>query len=547
MDLFVIEAPLKARTLETILKRLGFSAKVQATKGHLFDMPENLDVPAIDSRMREFRRTPKDVEVVKRLRSEAMMAENVIIATDADAEGDVIAWDVATLIRDMHPNPLRVRMKGLDDDSVRASIDAATPVRKADAVAGRTRAIVDRLIGASFSRPDVGVGRVQTALLGLVQRDKPSTLRLNLVAPAKDGGRVFMAEAPCVAPFDPEIARRLTGMAFPMISAGATSTVASPAPHMGDVMVRAAEKLGMSPRETDDSMQRLYEQGRLSYPRAGSRGVAPATAAKIEALLRKAGYNVDRNAMAPKTEEDVHDAPFPIGGKVDLTTNPQQLGHDEGVRAQIARDLVKTGLRFTSQPGIGAELVPFLVKSGFSQAVAEKVGSLDWRRENGPRFPGQVTWVSGSSLETRRADAVLLEAAIGAKLGRPSTWAKHIERFMERNLVDGDLQLTDRGRAWISKSPPGLLDPRVSAAIEYACERPQPSAFGNPDREPWEVNAEQIVRSLPEPLRAPLQAMVANEAPRAKIDPISDFGFDRSVMADMDGLTLTHAPAPIED
>ncbi len=309
------------------------------------------------------------------------MAENVIIATDADAEGDVIAWDVATLIRDMHPNPLRVRMKGLDDDSVRASIDAATPVRKADAVAGRTRAIVDRLIGASFSRPDVGVGRVQTALLGLVQRDKPSTLRLNLVAPAKDGGRVFMAEAPCVAPFDPEIARRLTGMALPMISAGATSTVASPAPHMGDIMVRAAEKLDMSPRETDDSMQRLYEQGRpqgyLNQPVGAARGMS---VHESQSLLMEMQACRSRQFLA----HNIHLTQARTGVLifVSLAERYAEIVADSGIDDRVDQSVWDSAVRGLTQSAADGRLV-----DGFIQAIGTVVSVL---AEHFPVSPGDT-------------------------------------------------------------------------------------------------------------------------------------------------------------
>src|SRR3546814_17147345 len=90
---------------------------------------------------------------------------------------------------------------------------------------------------------------------------------------------------------------------------------------------------------------------------------------------------------------------------------------------------------------------------------------MDWRRERGPRYPGQEAWPQ-SEVVIRRSDKVLLEAVVQAGLGRPSTWANHVETFLSRGLVAVEMDLTYHGRAWDVARPPGRLVPRFSAAIE---------------------------------------------------------------------------------
>jgi len=520
--LFVIEAPGKARTLEVILQRLGHEARVQATKGHLFQMPETLENLGIDSAFREYERKPRELAVVQRLRSEAQLADTVYIATDADAEGEVIAWDVAELIRDIHPNPMRVRLTGMDDESVLEALKTASSVEKRDAIPGRTRAIVDRLIGAGFSRGGVAVGRVGTALLGLVERDSPVVRRLRLVAPSKDGGRPWSAETDIVAPLDDLVAGRLASLDLPPLEIKGSFPLKSPPGHTGDIMIRAGDRLDMSPSEVSKSMQRMYEGGRMSYPRAGSRTLSATTARKMAEMLRKAGYRVDGENYAKKGEDDVHDAPYPIG-PVDPSKDPEKLGYDEGVRTMVARDLVKSGQKHEEQIPQLRELVEFLARNGFSKDVALAVAKMPWSREVGPRYPGQESWPD-SGIVTRRPDVVLLEKAVKAGLGRPSTWANHISTFMSRDLVDSSLNLTAKGIEWRNGSPPELLDPKVSIAIEAACERYSEAMMDDPSREPWELNAERIVGALPERIRDRLVAMVQSEAPRPKIDPILAYG-----------------------
>lgn len=521
-DLFVIEAPGKARLLQDILKGLGVEARVQATKGHLYSMPDRLTPLGIDSGFREFARKLRDPEIGLRIRQEAQAADRVFIATDADQEGDVIAWDVAELISDIAPEPWRVRLRGMDEESVQEAISNPDPVRKRDAVAGRTRAIVDRMIGAVFSRDGVAVGRVGTALLGLVASTPLSVDRLRLVAPASDGGRPWVAECDVLPPIDRKTAARLAAVRFPALDPGRRLPAASrPPANMGDIMVRAGDELDMSPKEAERSLQRLYEAGRMSYPRAGSRGISRAVLRKVGKVLAKSGYRFEESVVADKAATDVHDAPYPIG-PIEVQRDPRRQGQEEGLRTLVGRGLVRSGQVHETELGVGAKAGKHLAGLGFPQEVCDAVAALEWRREHGPRFPGQETWPE-SRVITRRPDTVLLEAAVKAGLGRPSTWASHIEAFMGRGLVDEDLNVTDKGREWIASSPPALLDPRISAAIENACEKSVKGMMEDPEREPWEILAQRIVDALPDEVRKPLRAAIASEPPRPREDPLSPF------------------------
>lgn len=521
-DLFVIEAPGKAKQLEELLAKIGIEARVQATKGHLYSMPAGLQPLGIDSSFREFGRALINPEIGARIRDEASAAGAVYIATDADQEGDVIAWDVAELVQDIVPNPLRVRLRGMDLDSIREAIDGATAVSKVDAVPGRTRAIVDRMIGSVFSNGGVPVGRIQSALLGVIRDEQPVTERLRLVAPAKDGGRPWTAECDVKSPITPKAAKDLLAVRFPQLdkAAGAQSQPASPG-HTGDIMVRAGDELDMSPKEASVSLQKLYEAGEMSYPRAGSRGMSKSVMRKLARVFRSAGYEFDEERPPEKKAGDVHDAPYPIGA-VQVQHDPRKAGNDQGLRILVARDLVKTGMTHLVETGVGAAAAAHLKKLKFADDVCEFVGKLEWRREIGPRYPGQESWPKSKIME-RRADTVLLESAVSKGLGRPSTWANHIEKFMQRGLVDDALSLTSKGRAWISKTPSMLLNPQIAAAIEAACDRTVAGMMDDPDREPWEILSEKIVSVLPQEISRPLLSSVASEPPHPKADPLAPF------------------------
>lgn len=519
-DLFVIEAPDKRLVLQEILKNIGVDAKVQTTGGHFFAMPKKLSPLGIDQNFRDFSRSITDPKVGQYIRTAVSEAKSVFIATDADQEGDVIAWDVAELIRDICPNPMRVRLKAMDEASIREAIDQCTPVLKKDAVAGRTRAIIDRMIGGTLSHDGVRVGRIVTALLGIVNESTPPVARLRLVAPPADGSgkRPWVAECDVAHPISDKIARQLADVEFPALGRKRSSKPYTGKPHnTGDIMVRAGDVMDMSPAEAAASLQTLYSAGKLSYPRASSRGMTKEAAEKIVNAVKNSGYHVKAENVAAKKDDDVHDSPYPIG-KVNVSNDPNKLGHVEGLRIMVARDLVKAGQSHIVEEAFGDPARDHLLKLGYSEEIAKFVGNLPWRREDGPPYPGQTRWAE-SEVVYRRPDTVLLKSAMDRGLGRPSSWGTHINKFMADGLVDENLRLTDKGRLWVEKSPPALMDSRIAAAIENACERVQPEMMNDPNREPWELLAERIVKALPEAVRTPLVGAVAEEKPRPKADP----------------------------
>lgn len=516
-DVFIIEAPGKVRVLQDLLRKVGVDAKVQATSGHICDFPREPRDLGIDQAFRPFNRILRNPETGRYIREAVVGAKNVFIATDADQEGDVIAWDVAELISDIWPEPFRVRLKGMDEDSVRQAIVDATAVRKEDAVPGRTRAIVDRMIGFTLSHNGVKVGRIRTPLLGICRDEKLAVAKLRLTAPAKDGGRPWVAECDVLDPISMKIAKQLEDVVFPELDRRRESKPYTSKPnHTGEVLVRAGDVLRLKPHEAQQKMQDLYESGQLSYPRAGSKGLSPTIAAKIADIVKKSRYNFEPSNVAAKTDADVHDAPYPIGS-VNVTHDPENVGDHEGMRVMIARDLVKNGQSHIIEEAFGSVAGNHLRKLGFSEAISDFVAKLPWRREVGPRYPGQEAWPESKVID-RVPDTILLQAAMKKGLGRPSTWGRHIKNFMDDELVNADLTLNEKGKAWAEASPEVLLDPRLSAAIESACERVTDAIMIDPNREPWELLSEKIINALPADIRQKLVQAIADVKQRPKID-----------------------------
>ena len=98
MKLVIVESPAKAKTIEKYLHNInkdgGFV--VRASVGHIRDLPKS-NKKAIDIEggfIPHYEVVPAKVEVIADLKSLAKKADEVILATDPDREGEAIAWHV---------------------------------------------------------------------------------------------------------------------------------------------------------------------------------------------------------------------------------------------------------------------------------------------------------------------------------------------------------------------------------------------------------------------------------------------------------------------
>lgn len=196
--LVVIEAPGKVARLTALLRRLGLGWRVMATRGHFVRSPASLWPLAITSEYEETARRPV-ARIERELRASAR-GRSVFIATDDDAEGDVIARDVADAVRSEASQVARVRLTALSAEAVRRAFAAPEPMDARNARHGDARRILDRLIGHTFSRKGAPAGRILTPLLASMRRYAPASGVVRLVVPAADGGPPWRTEVTFTAP-----------------------------------------------------------------------------------------------------------------------------------------------------------------------------------------------------------------------------------------------------------------------------------------------------------------------------------------------------------
>src|SRR5690606_8098968 len=132
--------------------------------------------------------------LLEKIQRAASAANRIYLAMDDDQEGDVIAYDMAWVLAEHSEKLFRVRLRALSESEMRAAfnVDLSRDFKQA-AHNGMCRRIVDRAIGATFSRAGEGdehipVGRVQSSLLASLEGDPPEVGSYTLAVKNPSGG-----------------------------------------------------------------------------------------------------------------------------------------------------------------------------------------------------------------------------------------------------------------------------------------------------------------------------------------------------------------------
>src|SRR5688572_23880399 len=215
--LVIVESPAKAKTLGRFL---GANYRVEASYGHIRDLPESAaDVPK-EIKAKDWGRMGVDVESdftpyyvvpddkkkqVAHLKTALKEASEVLLATDPDREGESISWHLAQVLKPKVP-VRRIVFHEITEEAVREALSHPGDVNENLVRAQESRRILDRLYGYTLSpllwkkvQTGLSAGRVQSVAVRLiVEREEErrafrSSEYWDLTATIKGEGREFVA------------------------------------------------------------------------------------------------------------------------------------------------------------------------------------------------------------------------------------------------------------------------------------------------------------------------------------------------------------------
>ena len=167
----IVESPAKAKTIN---KFLGSGYKVQASGGHVRDLPKStLGVDIENDFEPKYIQIRGKKDVVSSLKTSAAGAKKVYLATDPDREGEAISWHIANAGRGCGHKPHRVQR----DNEKRGDERHKAPEKiNLDLVdAQQARRVLDRLVGYKLSpllwrkvKKGLSAGRVQSVAVRII-------------------------------------------------------------------------------------------------------------------------------------------------------------------------------------------------------------------------------------------------------------------------------------------------------------------------------------------------------------------------------------------
>ena len=171
--LIIVESPAKAKTIS---RYLGKGYKVEASQGHVCDLPKSqlgvdpdhdFDLKYITIRGRG--------EILSRIRKEAKNASHIYFATDPDREGEAISWHLYHVLGVDENQPCRIEFNEVTKKAVQNAIKNPRKLDMGRIDAQQARRALDRLVGYKISpllwakiKKGLSAGRVQSVATRMV-------------------------------------------------------------------------------------------------------------------------------------------------------------------------------------------------------------------------------------------------------------------------------------------------------------------------------------------------------------------------------------------
>lgn len=174
--LVIVESPAKVKTIK---KFLGANYEVDASNGHVRDLPKSqLGIDVANDYEPKYITIRGKGDILAKLRKEVKKADVIYLATDPDREGEAISWHLMKALKldELKEKKVyRISFNEITKNAVKASLKSPREIDMDLVDAQQTRRIVDRMVGYSISpllwakvKRGLSAGRVQSVALRMI-------------------------------------------------------------------------------------------------------------------------------------------------------------------------------------------------------------------------------------------------------------------------------------------------------------------------------------------------------------------------------------------
>ena len=490
--LVIVESPAKAKTIQ---KYLGDGYTVLPTIGHIRELPKKDAIDPNNGYSMKYIVSPGKEDAVKKIKSDAKSAEQVILATDPDREGEAIAWHVADIITKAkfeQPDIKRAIFYEISEKAVKDAVGNPGEIAMDLVQSQETRRALDRHFGFSlspllwrlFPSNNHSAGRVQSpALRMIVEREReieafvPQEYWTISAKLEKDGEydaklSVFKEETIKKFTFDSTTLVEEASKALEdscksgLIASSITKKTIKRSPRepfrTSVLQQQASNRFGFTPKRTMQIAQSLYAReggGLITYIRTDSieidEGKLPSVRDQVafmfgDDFVQPRNY---KNKKEAKNVQEAHGAITPVDISLIPTEAKKVLKDDEfklyqliwqrTVASQMKDALFeRTSIEFVPTGDEGLATFSFsdqeLIFSGYLEATQEEVTNNKpplINENDSIEFKGLIKTQHFTDPPPRYNDASMIKALEEKGIGRPSTYADILSKLTDRKYV----------------------------------------------------------------------------------------------------------------
>ena len=532
MKLVIVESPAKCTTIK---RYLGDNYQVEASLGHVRDLATKgkggLGVDVDNGFVPTYIINKEKEQVVKHLRSVAKEADEVILATDPDREGEAIAWHLAEVLGLNPQKTKRLEFHEITRDSIGEAMKHPRTINGNLVASQETRRIVDRIIGFKLSTlmykkiHSRSAGRVQSATLKLIaDHDKEIDAFIpeefwNILVDAKIGKSNFSLTLVSVDGKNAKISNEEQANEI-LSRIGDSLTVTdvkkeyrfkeSKEPFTTSTMQQEAfARLKFKTDKTQREAQKLYEGinvggehvGLITYMRTDSTRLSASYVNRATAyILETYGPEYLGKVKEEKKSElsqDAHEAIRPTSNHRTPDSIRQYLTPDQ---YRLYKLIYNRALASIMKPKKEEVMVVTLSSNGliFKFELVHTVfkgyeivlSDAEETKEYSGSFPNIETGMSigvaskkseqkFTTPQPRYSEAKIVKIMEEVGIGRPSTYASTIKILRDRKYVEdvgGILTSTDQGKKTahvLEKYFPDIVDSNYTAQMEAKLDNVQ--------------------------------------------------------------------------
>ncbi len=514
MKLVILESPNK---IEKVQHYLGGGYQVMATAGHFRDLPQRELGIDLASFAPTYVVSEKKKDLLARIKAKAKDAGEVLLATDADREGEAISWHLAEELR--LTKPMRLRYTEITEKGIKTALAGVSPLDQDLVDAQQARRILDRLVGYQVS-PQLrafgenhSAGRVQSATLHLVVARELERLGFRpedywtLVAHYGNGltarnvtpgekGELVDARLETAAHAE-AIATRTRVAQHVVRSVETAPKERRPRPPFttSTLQQAASAVLDMKPDCTMALAQKLFESGTITYHRTDSVALSDDAVAMARAFIEgdypAALPSEPVRYRAKAGAQGAHEAIRPTS--LEPTRQPKLQGEEAGLYDLIRRRfiacqckpavLMQTTVLIAAADTTWRAVGSIVHCDGFLHYLADEEEPQGEDRDGDGKLPRvqegellQLEKIEVLAKQTkpppRYTQATLIKAMEATGIGRPSTYASTVRLLFDRVYTAEEkknVYPTERGflvDEMLGKAYPELLATETTAALE---------------------------------------------------------------------------------